>query len=127
VTRCLISVEVGRFRLTGGRRAQLLEVIHSFGCRVASSRPDEVDRAVDRDAVEPGTEVRAGLEPADLPIRAQKRLLDDVLGVVLVARHPVGEPEDGAAVSLDQRAECLAVALARPSHHQGVALWHPVG
>ena len=50
------------------------------------------------------------LEPRQLGVRLQKRVLHDVLGVLLVAGDPEGHPEDSAAVPLDERAERVAVA-----------------
>ena len=35
-----------------------------------------------------------------------------ILGILFVSRHPERQPEDAAAVPLDERAERLAVALA---------------
>ena len=89
-------------------------------------RSDQIDRAVHGDAVQPGAEVRARFEPAQLLVRLQERLLDDVLGVRGIAGHPVRQPVDSAAVALDERPERFAVSVARQRDRGGVRLRHPI-
>ena len=74
-------------------------------------RPHHVHRAVRDDAVEPGGEVGPRLEAAQLAVGPQKTLLHDILGILLVARHPEGQLKRTPAVPLHEGAESLAVAL----------------
>ena len=75
--------------------------------------------------MEPGAEMRPGLEPGQLPVGPQEAVLDHVLGVVLVAGHAVGQPEGAPAVAFDQGAEGLAVALPGPGQDRGYFGIHP--
>ena len=75
------------------------------------SGPHHVHGAVGNDAVQPGREVGAGLEPAELAVRPEKAFLHDILCILLVARHPECELKRTPAVPLHQDAEGLAVAL----------------
>lgn len=76
--------------------------------------PEQVHRAVHRDPVQPGAEARPSLEASELPVRLEKRLLDDVLGVLTIAGHAEGQPVDAAAVAVDQQAERVRVTAAGP-------------
>ena len=89
-------------------------------------RANQVDRAVHRDAVEPGAEVGARLETAQLLVGLQKRLLHHVLRVRRVAGHAVREPEDSTAVALHESAESLAISVASQRDGGGVRLRHPI-
>ena len=51
-----------------------------------------------------------GLESPQLRVRPEERLLDHVLGVLLVAGDAVRHAEDGTAVPLDERPKRLAIA-----------------
>ena len=117
----------GRARVGGLAGAELLEVGRR---RVPASRcgrdANQVDRAVHRDPVQPGAEVRPRLEPAQLLVGLQKRLLDDVLGVLRVAGHPVRQPIDSAAVALHERPKSFAISVAGQRDGGGVRLRHPI-
>src|SRR5579885_3214426 len=69
-----------------------------------------VNRIVRGDAIDPRAKVRAGLEFFKLLIGAQERLLDDFLGVVLVAGQAIGQPVYVAAIALDQKAIAVPIA-----------------
>jgi hypothetical protein len=75
--------------------------------------PQQIHRAVDDDAVEPGAEVRPRLEPANLPEGANETLLDDVLGVPFLARQSEGEGKRLPCMELDERTKGISVALTR--------------
>ena len=99
-------------RVDGLAGAELLEVggvVRRFPMR---PRTNQVDRAVHRDAVQPGAEVRPRLESAQLLVGLQKRLLHHVLRVRRVAGHPMRQPEDSPAVALDERPESFAISVA---------------
>src|ERR1035437_9338452 len=72
----------------------------------------EVERAVDGDAIEPGAEAGALVEPGELFIRPQEAVLHYILRVLLVASHTKCEPEQGTAVALHEHPK--RVGIARP-------------
>ena len=72
---------------------------------------NRVDRAIGDDAIEPRAEVRACLEAAQVAVRLDQTVLNDVFGVLFVAGHPECQPERGPAMALDELAKGLAVAL----------------
>src|SRR6185295_2330912 len=53
----------------------------------------EVQGGVDRDAVKPGSELGAGVEAVERAVGPQERLLDRILGALLVAGDAPGEAE----------------------------------
>ena len=85
----------------------------------------EIDGAVHRNPVEPCAEIGAGLEPAQLPVRLEKRLLDDIFRVLRSAGHPVRKTVDGPAVTVHERPESFAIAVAGQRDSGGVRLRHP--
>ena len=106
--------------------ADLFEVRRVVSRFAVRPRPNQVDRAVHGDAVQPGAEVRPRLEAAQLLVGLQERLLHHVLGVRGAAGHPVRQPVDSAAVALDERPKRLAVSVARQRDGGGVRLRHPI-
>ena len=76
--------------------------------------------------MQPGPEIRAGLEPAELFVSLQKGLLNDVFRVRRIAGHPVRQPEDSAAMAFHKRAESLAISVARQRDGGGVRMRHPI-
>ena len=85
----------------------------------------QIERAVDGDAVQPGAEVGALFEPLQLAVSAQQRLLNHVVGIVLVPSHAISHPKDCVGVTVDQRPEGVRVACPRPAHGCGVGHLHP--
>jgi asparagine synthase (glutamine-hydrolysing) len=87
---------VERLGLGGGdRRAEpvgghlpLLQVAAERLLRLAAPLAVDVDERRGEDAVEPGTQVGAGTELVEGGVRLGRRLLNQVLGVGRVARHP---------------------------------------
>ena len=77
------------------------------------ARAHVVDRAVERDPIEPRPEVRSGLEPIDLLVGPHERFLHHVLRVLRPSGHPVGQSIDAAAVPLDEQAKGVLVAASR--------------
>ena len=77
------------------------------------SRSHVIDRAVETNPVQPGGEIRSRFEPAQLPVGAHERFLDDVFGVFGPAGHAIGQPVDAAAVPLDEHAKGFLVAASR--------------
>jgi len=78
--------------------------------RSLGPRSQPVHGTIDDNAIEPRAEVGARLESPDLAVGAQKALLHDVLGVLLVAGHPQGQDERTVAVLLHQRTKRVIVA-----------------
>ena len=60
-----------------------------------------------------------------LAIGAQESLLHHVLGVLFVASHTKSEPEDGAAVLLDEQSKGFAVTRLRPLDRAAGLRIHP--
>ena len=83
--------------------------------------PSTVQRAVDRDPIEPREELAAAFEGAELMERAEKRLLRDVVGLGARAREVQAERVDARTEALDEQAEGRAIATAR-AIHEGVDL-----
>ena len=84
---------LGRAQPAGGVRLGLGELpvgdlVGGRLHRLALPLPVGVDVRVGEDPVQPGLEVRALLELVEGGVRLQVRLLDQVLGVGRVARHP---------------------------------------
>ena len=86
----------------------------------------EVQGRVHRDPVEPGAELGAGVEAAERSIRPQERLLDRVLGALLVAGDAPGEPEQPRAVAHHQLPESLGVSLSGSFHQHGLVAFHSI-
>src|SRR6266481_3690300 len=80
--------------------------------------------------------VGACCELPEFLIRAQKSLLDDFFGVVLIPGHAKSQPEHVVAVPFDENAKGIALARKRALDGEGVAscdglgaldaLWHPI-
>ena len=102
------------------------EVRRVVPCFLVRPRPNQVDRAIHGDAMQPGPEVRPRLESAQLLVGLEKRLLDDVLGVRGIARHPVRQPIDSPAVALDERPERVAISVPRQRDGGDLRLRHPI-
>ena len=66
--------------------------------------------------------VAVACETVEPPVRAQKSFLHHFLGVLFVARHAKGEPEQGAAVALDENAKRVPVARKSQRELRGVPL-----
>ena len=75
-----------------------------------------VEARIRRDAVEPGPEQRASLERGTRLPCLEVRVLDEVVGVVDRAEHPVAMDVELAAVPLAQRGEGIAIAAAGRGH-----------
>ena len=75
--------------------------------------------------MQPRAEVGARLEAAELPVRLQEGVLHHVIGVLRIARHPVREPVDSPAVTVDQGPEGVAVTVAGQRDGGGVRIRHP--
>jgi len=83
--------------------------------------PHTVYRVICGNAISPSAEVRARPKLAKVPVSAQKSFLNHFLGVVLVSRHAVGQPEELLAVALDQHAKSIALARERALNGDNIA------
>ena len=69
---------------------------------LALSAPEFMIGAVGDDAVEPGSEGRLAPERVDLADHGQERILDDLFGVLGVARDPDGQTIGPVLVRRDE-------------------------
>ena len=97
-----------RFRLDAVSRARLAP---------------QVARRVERHRVEPGGEGAAAAIGADRPAEPDADVLRDVFGVGAVARPAPGDAIDEVVVPLDQPAESIPVAVARPPDQIRIGGW----
>ena len=81
-----VGLEPDRLRTTGrlGRLGNPQQVL-----RAAPAGTKRIERAVGRDAVQPGANRRAPLEPLETAPRGEQRLLEQVLGVLRRADDPI--------------------------------------
>src|SRR5687768_10278083 len=82
---------------------------------MTAPRAQEIEGAVDRNAVDPCAEVRTLLETVDLPVSAEEHLLHHVIGIMLISGHSIGHSEDGAAVTFHELAKRVGVATLGPA------------
>jgi hypothetical protein len=106
--------------------AELIQVRCVVTCFPTRSGPDHVDRAVDRDPVQPGAEIGARFETAQLTVGFQEGLLHHVFRVLRRSCHSMRDPIDGAAVALNQRAKSFAITVAGQRDGGGVRMRHPI-
>jgi hypothetical protein len=86
---------------------------------------DSVQRAVHRDAVDPGAEIRSGLETRQLAIAAQERFLYHILRVGFIAGDAKRQPEKSLAMVHYERSIGLFVSRENRLDHGVVVLAHP--
>jgi len=87
------------------------------------AQPDQVQRAVRRHPVEPCPEARPPVEFPQLPVGPQKRLLHQVFGIVLIARHTKRQSEHTMAMALHQHTKRVGVSGAGLCDCRGIALF----
>src|SRR6202022_3318003 len=80
---------------------------------------------VERDAVEPGEELLALVEGADLSVEGEKGVLGRFFRVLGVAKNAVGEGVDPAVVALDHLLEGLRISSLDASHEVEVGFLLP--
>ena len=95
----------------------LLEVDRVVRILAMAAAANQVDRTVHGDPVQPGPKIRPGLEPAQLLVRLEPRLLHHVLRVLRIAGHPVRQRKDVAGMVIDERSKRIAVAIAGLGDH----------
>src|SRR5207244_3655582 len=93
-----------RLALLEGRRRGLVERLDA--ARAAEPHPGEVER----DPAEPGAESGRLAEVGEREVRAENRLLDDVLGLRRVTEQPAGERVRPRPVAVDETGERATVA-----------------
>ena len=72
--------------------------------------PELVQSDICRDPVDPGVKARFRTKTTKGAIGFQKRLLQDILGLLAVAKHMKRKPEDMTIVTVHQLLEGLAIA-----------------
>jgi hypothetical protein len=85
---------------------------------------DPVLAMVDRDPVEPRRELRLLAERVDRLEHGDEHLLRDILGLVTVAEHAVGDVEHPVPVFVDELAERSLVAVAQAPQQRSFKLGH---
>ena len=70
-----------------------------------------VPRQIHSDPVDPGLETGIAAEIVQTAVSADKRVLNDLLGIVMVAEQSVSQPVQFAGIGLDQFVEPFAAAL----------------
>jgi len=71
----------------------------------------EVDREVGDDAVQPSEERRSAVKRIEPAVDAQKCLLDDLTGILLITQEAKGDREGAPLVTLHQLLKCEFVAF----------------
>ena len=74
--------------------------------------PDPVAAQIQRDAVEPGRELRLAFEPAERAERAEEGFLGDVARVFFAADDPVRERVNGPLPAQHELVEAVEIAAA---------------
>jgi len=99
----------------------------SAGRRSAALRNEPVFRGVDRDLVDPRIELAVAAERADRPVRADERLLGDVLAFAPVGYVTRNHADELVLVFPDQEIEGAFVALLDAQHQRliDVVFAHP--
>ena len=72
---------------------------------------EEVDRAVDGDAIDPGVERRVALEVSERPVGLHEDVLDEILGVLAVAGHVVDQRVDLLLMTADELVVGVEIVL----------------
>jgi hypothetical protein len=72
--------------------------------RLALTFPEVIDKGIQQNAVQPGSDIRVRREPAKSSASSGHRFLDEVLGVLPVPRHLESGPQQLVAMR-----ECLAL------------------
>jgi hypothetical protein len=86
-----------------------------------------IDGAVHGNPREPGPHFRARFEAAELRVHFHPGVLHDVPGVLGIPGQPVDDPEQIAAVLLDEHTKGVHVAFTRSGDNGCVALVHAYG
>ena len=116
---------LGRGPLVAGRDRGAFQRLRLLGDLALRPGAQQVDGAVRGNAVQPRPDVRARLEPVELPIGPEERLLDHVLGIFRPPGDAEGDAEHGPAVPLHELPERVVIAGANAGDDQGVAFLHP--
>lgn len=88
-------------------------ILHVDARALGSTRPEQVQREVHRDAVNPGVRLAPPVEAGEGLVRADEGLLGDVLGLRPIAQHMEREAVDAAVVATNQGVKGGEVARTR--------------
>jgi len=118
---------VGALHPADKRRIQVLVLVGVVQIHIGCSSPmtgapKEIDAEVGDDAVEPREEGRIPVEVVQMLVDAQKRLLREFTGVVLVVDNGQGQHDRPSLVSLDKLSKCHLVSTLRPLNKRTVYL-----
>src|SRR6266851_4278757 len=99
-------------------------VLDDLVCRCDFSFGHHVERTIDGDSIDPGSELRARLEAFKPLVSAQEGLLYDLFRVGFVAGDAEGYAEDTLAVAYDECAVRLFVSGENCPDYRVVVLFH---
>ena len=106
----VLFLDIERERMPFGRRGALFElvgVVREQQLWTRLTRSVSVVEGVGQDAREPCSRVGANLVPVDIAKRLEHGLLDQILGLGAVARHPNGHRVERVHVGLHLGVECF--------------------
>src|ERR1700682_6242837 len=114
------------FRRGQGRECALVVISGLFLTLIAPpADPDEIQRTVGRDTVQPSGETGARFVAVDLLPGPQEGILHHVFRVLFVSRHAISQTEDRPAVALYQESKRTTIARPRPFEGAAVLFFHP--
>lgn len=83
--------------------------LHGFRHRLRP--PEMVPDQVEADRVKPGEKFLFSLELSEGRVGLQKSFLCEIIGIVITARHAIGQVEDRALIPIDHQGVGVSVAL----------------
>jgi hypothetical protein len=84
-------------------------------------RPEPLRAEIERRAIKPGEELRAGTPSRQHPVGRDEDVLGDVERFVGIAKEPAGDRQDPRVMELHQRVERRSIALLEPRDEIGLA------
>lgn len=78
--------------------------------RPISALFEEIQRAIDRNAIDPGEETRVAFETWQCVVRLDERFLGEVGRIFVIGGHVVDRGIDAFLVPTDQEVECSEVS-----------------
>jgi len=103
--------DLAALRRLGGRRTPIAQIVaQNFG-RARRSRRRDVQPPIDDDARQPGPERSRQVEAVDMLQRRQKRVLNEILGVLAMPQQPHRERHRSRQIPLDDSPERVTLPI----------------